>query len=781
LGEYEGISEEEIELKREAISARFKVYEPELEDIPELRDRVIRLMVRTATGQLLYTNPIPDWAIDEYLWRYRAYLDGYGEIPPFPSPTPNIDPFDILGSIKSAVWGVISSFFETVKRDIVDPIIDKLTGILNAIGSAIWNALQPVRNAIDAVKSAFWNALMSAKDAVWNGLVSVWNTLRSVGERIWGGLSWLGGQIWNVLQGLGKWIWDGLNWIWNGLKWVGQQIWNGLTNFYNALVNLPNMIWNAITGLGNRVWSAITGIGVFFNNLGQRIWSSLSEFARWIWQNVKTGWDILVAEFQKFINWIWNEFLVPAGMYIGERIKGVFDGITSLFDTLIHNVLDTLFRHSPHGPEEAWNSAIRTILISLGIGGAMTGLAFAIEALHPIKNMGLQRAVKNLLDIVGIPALVSSLMTVAINAAYSTPLRQFFNGMFTPNIPSEGDLSEFLRKGLIDEPFFYEGMRLHGFKKEYADLYREAARYHFRPEEAIRMWWRGLIDEAYADKELMWAGMRENQIQIYKQFMEYIPPISDLIRFAVREAYPVEGPEAQKQELIKWGKAQGLNEYWVERYWIAHWELPAFSQIREAFWRKIISEQEFRSYIVMHDYRPDPWPGHSKSDLDVMFELSFELPGRIDTRWMYEWGIINKDQAVELLKMSGLHPDWAPKVADAYLKNQIRDEFNRIKSELIDMYAEGFKKEEDIRRLMADAGRPDVEMQWTLEYARLRRERYIKKEMVKIYLEAFEKGRLDEDGLRESLRSIPMDEDVVEYLIELEKLKLTPRPRTKRS
>jgi len=180
-----------------------------------------------------------------------------------------------------------------------------------------------------------------------------------------------------------------------------------------------------------------------------------------------------------------------------------------------------------------------------------------------------------------------------------------------------------------------------------------------------------------------------------QQFTPEIPPISDLITMVVREVIP---PERFYVEMPK----KGFSAEWARNYWEMHWILPAFGSVREAMWRKIISEDEYRKYVVWHDYKPEPRPGIAKSDQEIMFELSFELPGRIDVRWMAEWAVIDYLMHLQLTRMRGIHPDWAPKVVEAERINVFREHYDRIRSVLIRRYREGFISAEDLSaRLMA--------------------------------------------------------------------------------
>ena len=176
-------------------------------------------------------------------------------------------------------------------------------------------------------------------------------------------------------------------------------------------------------------------------------------------------------------------------------------------------------------------------------------------------------------------------------------------------------------------------------------------------------------------------------------FTPEIPGSGDLIRFVVREVIvPDEFHMAMS--------LQGFSRYWSEAYWEAHWILPPPDRTRTLFLRKKIPEAEYRKFLIWYDFKPDPRPGISLSDVDIMLESQYDWPGRIETRWMLEWGEISAAEAEDLLKAEGLDPAWSPRVARAYLLNQLRDEYNRVRMVLMTRRREGFLKTEAFREAL---------------------------------------------------------------------------------
>jgi len=193
-----------------------------------------------------------------------------------------------------------------------------------------------------------------------------------------------------------------------------------------------------------------------------------------------------------------------------------------------------------------------------------------------------------------------------------------------------------------------------------------------------------------------------------------IPGMSDLIRFVVREVITPE-------EFYEVGKLMGYSEKWTRAYWDAHWRLPAPDLLRGAWLRGIISLEEYEKFLVWHDYSPSPRPGISKSDLAIFREMQYDLPGKIDVRWMFRWGLIDVKDVSDLLKKAGLHPEWADKVAQAYTKQQFDADIERVRSVLVRLFERGHITEEELTSRLRELGFPDDFVKLMVEEARYRK------------------------------------------------------------
>jgi len=228
-----------------------------------------------------------------------------------------------------------------------------------------------------------------------------------------------------------------------------------------------------------------------------------------------------------------------------------------------------------------------------------------------------------------------------------------------------------------------------------------------------------------------------------------LPGSGDLVRFAVREAWRPELQEGTPDFFIENMLKQGYSEMWSKYFWAAHWIIPTYSQAREAMWRGVIDQGEFENLRRYADLAPEynhVWEG-----------LQYEMPGRIDVRWLNEWGFIDRAEMIALLKTTGIDPEWVEKIADVYDKNQLRDELNRVRTDLIAIFKEGFMSEATLRSELAMLGfRSDV-IDLTVIDAKRDAELAEKKEYVKTYVESFRKGKIDENQMIGYLQELKVE------------------------
>jgi len=338
------------------------------------------------------------------------------------------------------------------------------------------------------------------------------------------------------------------------------------------------------------------------------------------------------------------------------------------------------------------------------------------------------------------------------------------------SIPSVSDAVDMRSSRVIGDTLYYVLMKQHGYDEATADDYLAATWRVPTFSEAREMYWRGAISLTQLGDSLKHMKIREEFLAAYEMLIERIPGPGDLIRFVVREVITYD-------EFYEWMAKQGYTLYFAECYWRAHWVLPPPERTWDAYLRGVISEDSYRKFLIWYDYSPDPRPGIEVSDVEIMLRTQYELPGRIDMRWMYEWGHIDKETYRQLVTMRGMDPDWIDKVVDAETSNVMREEIMGLIREAIVDRRDGWITDEEMRSRL-DALRIPVErIDYYLERAKSMYAREVREEQLRIYERQFKAGVLIEDEARSRLRELGLAEERIEQKIVLWRLGISAKPK----
>lgn len=160
--------------------------------------------------------------------------------------------------------------------------------------------------------------------------------------------------------------------------------------------------------------------------------------------------------------------------------------------------------------------------------------------------------------------------------------------------------------------------------------------------EMAQMLFRGeLSAQGFSDglKALDYAPTWRSKLET---ILRPIPPLSDMIRFAVRDVYTPstvqtfglndDYPAVFSQQAA----LHGMSDEYARQYWAAHWRLPSALQGYRMLWRGIITQAQLSTLLKALDYPPF-WR-------DRLEQLAHIVPGRIDLKRMLKLDILTADE-----------------------------------------------------------------------------------------------------------------------------------------
>lgn len=229
------------------------------------------------------------------------------------------------------------------------------------------------------------------------------------------------------------------------------------------------------------------------------------------------------------------------------------------------------------------------------------------------------------------------------------------------------------RRGDLSLEYVRDIAQKQGFVPETIDILNTLYDQLLSEQDLLDALARGLIDLNQLISYLQRKGWTDNDIQLILGMFDIIPPISDIIRMAVREVFTPEIAESFGQfedfpdAVLEWGRKQRLSEFWIRNYWAAHWDLPSIGQGFEMFQRDVITEEQLNLLLRALDVMPF-WR-------DKLLQISYNVLTRVDLRRIYELDLIDDTELKRRLKHYGYSPEDVELIAEFY---RVEKKFARL-------------------------------------------------------------------------------------------------------
>ncbi len=149
-----------------------------------------------------------------------------------------------------------------------------------------------------------------------------------------------------------------------------------------------------------------------------------------------------------------------------------------------------------------------------------------------------------------------------------------------------------------------------GTQAETFDRYYRVAGEPLAPEQALDLWNRGQLAEGDVDRALRQSRLKPEWVDDVKKLRHVLAPVSDLVRFAVREVFDPESRRALDldaelpQAFVTAAARVGLDAETAADYWAAHWGLPSYEQASAMLFRGELNQPQFDELLKALDYAP---------------------------------------------------------------------------------------------------------------------------------------------------------------------------------
>lgn len=509
------------------------------------------------------------------------------------------------------------------------------------------------------------------------------------------------------------------------------------TTIINTLTPLFDNIINTLTPLFDTV---TTNLSSLFSDLINNVMASIGNIA------VTLG-DLTTQIFLWIQNAINNINNTVAG--IGNNIMGAINGAAAAIDSTVNNIgatLSTAIEAMPETVATLFDGAMNII------SGAMTSL-FSGFGVVDLTSAGDQALTLSSAISASLVETLASHSPITPEEAASETIRlrhiqrDYWYQLYITALAIEG-----MSLGQVDGPttMLFQAPDIRAALDLAADWYKAA----------YEIGWKPLLERFYLAS---WTPK--------------IPPYQDLISIYVREGYMPEKWVEFPEEMGKWFRELGYDEYWAKRLWGKHWVLPSPTQLYEMLHRTYGTQPEIgvttevlRKMLKLHDYEPE-W----RPRLEAISWRTWRI---YDLRTGWEMGVLSDELLEKKIIDTGFHPDDAPLIADVQKLFVLRSEIEDLVRESVRDYVEGWITEDQLKADLDATPYNELVKQLRLERAKLRRQREIKKDIKKSLIDRYIKGDLTREELAQELSRLGLDETIISAEIEKADARKLRRVRT---
>lgn len=245
-----------------------------------------------------------------------------------------------------------------------------------------------------------------------------------------------------------------------------------------------------------------------------------------------------------------------------------------------------------------------------------------------------------------------------------------------------------------------------GYSKEFWPFVWSVVRPRPTDGDIGRMVQREIMTPEEYKEELQARGLSTDETDLLEEMLHLIPGPGDLIRMAVREAFTPEvidrfqlGAEFPT-EVKTWLKKQGYDEEWARRWWYAHWDLPSVQMGFEMLHRGVIDAGQLN--LLLRTLDISPWWR------EKLTEISYHPYTRVDTRRMYDEGILNEEDVYRAYLDQGYDSERAQNMTAFTIALSQEDARSESKGDIITAYVEGTVDRGKAKDLLTDLGYDDI-------------------------------------------------------------------------
>jgi len=341
---------------------------------------------------------------------------------------------------------------------------------------------------------------------------------------------------------------------------------------------------------------------------------------------------------------------------------------------------------------------------------------------------------------------------------------QYGSNNLVPNQrPGPQDVIVYRRRGMIDEEKYYAIMKLYGYQEYRAEELYVASRRVVDAGELITLLRRGEIDEGVFASLMSEVGFEEREREILLKATMFYPSAQDLIVWQAREVFEPDSVEKygldDELDLIQreaFYKA-GIDDEQIRNYWIAHWQHPGWTVVREMLHRTDLTEADVHEWFRLVEI-PPYWR-------EKYTEIMYQPYSRVDVRRMYAAGILDYDEVVEAYRELGYKEDKARNLADFAVSTTLPAERDLTRAQIEKGFEEGILDRVGAMELLQDMGYDELEADYILTLKEVKMDDEVEGHKIDVLMDLYKVGALDQETLISELNALNLQASYRDKLV----------------
>lgn len=382
---------------------------------------------------------------------------------------------------------------------------------------------------------------------------------------------------------------------------------------------------------------------------------------------------------------------------LGSILEQVVVGIGSALAGIVQVVLRPALRSLISGRDAEIHDETNRLVKNMTSAGILDPKAAEnLDALFETSGYA-----SNVLPLIAAATMVKGALTAVFNTAGGDFAKRM-NGVFTPNAPDQAQLIRLRYLGTLDPTEYAVKMSHLGYDEPDATLMAQAVLQLLPPDVIRTLRLRDKLTDEQVNEELGKAGFSPERIDGIKEVWNVTPGIQDLIFMYGKEAFEPKIIEKYgymdefPEEGVEYAKRHGLDRFWLQKYWAAHWNPPSITQGYEMLHRDVIGPKELDDLFKTVE-TPPYWR-------EKLTQIAYSPFTRVDVRRMSRAGELEPEEVFQAYKDIGYDDEKAQKLLDWTVAENVSASRELTRSQIERYYRAGLAKPGEAEGMLVALG-----------------------------------------------------------------------------